>query len=68
LPDEQGRLLSVVKNDELVESFKYEGINPKPISHTKEEKTIAYEYDKAFNLLAIIPIIKQKETYSIIRV
>jgi len=52
--DEQGRLLQVLKNDELIESFTYEGINPKPISHSKEGKTISYEYDKAFNLLAII--------------
>jgi len=62
--DEQGRLLSVVEDEELVEKFTYEKENPKPISHIKNEKTTEYKYDKAFNLIELILANKVSYSYS----
>jgi len=47
-----------------VESFGYEGVNPKPISHTKAGVTTTYEYDKAYNLIAILLANEATHTYA----
>lgn len=57
-------MLSVTKNEDLVEKFKYDAGNPKPIEHSKEGKTTQYAYDKAYNLVAIMVEGKTRDTYA----
>jgi len=51
--DEQGRVLSVVRNEIEEQRYSYQADNPHPQSLTTPDETTTYEYDEKHNLLAI---------------